>query len=125
MSNDNNDKLQVLLPAITTNRELWTALGGTDLQPDKDPPYQPQPYSWVQYMTGKGYAVLAMDHLGQGKSSKPDPTKDVQAPYEPVPSLSYITWQLTKSEESNSFTPSRRNYAPLVTLSGSHFNILS
>ncbi|EME43914.1 hypothetical protein DOTSEDRAFT_24031 [Dothistroma septosporum NZE10] len=81
VSHGNNDKLQILLPAITTNRELWTGLGGTDLQPVEGS-YQPQTYSWVQYMIGKGYTVLAMDNLGTGESSKPDPTKDVQAPYE-------------------------------------------
>ncbi|MDB6060578.1 MAG: hypothetical protein JWM78_681 [Verrucomicrobiaceae bacterium] len=30
-------------------------------------------YSFAEYFTKKGYFVLAVDHLGMGKSSKPDP----------------------------------------------------
>ena len=30
-------------------------------------------FSFAEYFTGKGYFVLAVDHLGMGKSSKPEP----------------------------------------------------
>ena len=82
--NDNNSKLQVLFPSITCNREQWTALGGTSVNSPPYPAYDPAKYSWVQYATAQGYATLALDRLGNGKSSHPDPVSVVQQPYEYV-----------------------------------------
>lgn len=78
--NENNKKLQVLLGSITTNREAYTAQGGTGLY--GFPSYEAELYSWVQYAGGKGYPTLSMDRLGAGKSSHPDPSAVVQGAYE-------------------------------------------
>lgn len=64
----NAGTLQVLLGSITTNREMWTAQGGTDLYSPPLKPYREEVYSWVAYANRLGYATLALDHLGQGKS---------------------------------------------------------
>lgn len=79
VKNANNDKIEVLFGSITTDRGDWTALGGvgTDF-----PAYNPEMYSWTQFANNKGYATLALDRLGTGKSSHPDPVLVVQAPYE-------------------------------------------
>ncbi|KAE9984294.1 hypothetical protein EG328_008970 [Venturia inaequalis] len=78
--NENNQKLQVLLGSITTNREAYTAQGGTGLY--GFPSYEAELYSWVRYAGGKGYPTLSMDRLGAGKSSHPDPSAVVQGAYE-------------------------------------------
>ncbi|QDS67635.1 hypothetical protein FKW77_004502 [Venturia effusa] len=78
--NENNHQLQVLLGSITTNREAYTALGGTGLY--GFPSYEPELYSWVQYAGSKGYPTLSLDRLGSGKSSHPDPGVVVQGAYE-------------------------------------------
>lgn len=76
--------LQVLLGSITTNREVWTALGGTDLNAPSPPlePYREEVYSWVRFANRQGFATLALDLLGQGRSSRPDPIRMVQDAYE-------------------------------------------
>ncbi|KAI5357649.1 putative alpha/beta hydrolase-1 [Septoria linicola] len=76
------DKLQILNGPITTNREYWTALGGTGLNFPPLDAYQPETYSWVEYARREGYATLTIDHLGTGKSSHPDPAEVAQGPYE-------------------------------------------
>lgn len=80
VTNENKDKLQFLLGSITTNREAYTALGGTGLY--GFPSYEPELYSWVQYAGSKGYPTLSMDRLGSGKSSHPDPSTVVQGAFE-------------------------------------------
>jgi hypothetical protein len=80
--NDNAQRLQLLNGAITTNRETWTAQGGTDLNDPMVDPYSQTMYSWSDYARKEGYAVLAIDKLGTGKSSHPDPMEVVQSPYE-------------------------------------------
>ena len=47
------------LHGITYTSEYW------------DSQYQPATYSFVRHMTGAGYAVLAIDRLGYGRSSRP------------------------------------------------------
>lgn len=81
VSNDNNRKIQVLFGSITANRDGWQAEGGLDTD---FPEYQPERYSWTQYMNDRGYATLAMDRLGTGRSSHPEPILVAQAPYEYV-----------------------------------------
>ncbi|EME86882.1 uncharacterized protein MYCFIDRAFT_124382, partial [Pseudocercospora fijiensis CIRAD86] len=76
------DKLQILLGAITTNREVWTGQGGTALHAPELRAYKPETYSWTRYANERGYATLTLDHLGNGKSSHPDPMNVVQSPYE-------------------------------------------
>lgn len=79
VTNANSDKLQVFFHGITSNRGYWSALGGPDF-----PEYQPGNYSWVDVATAKGYPTLALDRLGSGESSHPDPILVVQGPYEYV-----------------------------------------
>ena len=38
--------------------------------------------SWAAYANAQGFPTLAIDRLGSGKSSKPDPINVVQAPYQ-------------------------------------------
>lgn len=81
VTNANNGKLQVLYGSITCNRDVWSAQGGPAFG---FAPYRPDLYSWVDYATAQGYPTLALDRLGNGKSSHPDPLLVVQAPYEYV-----------------------------------------
>jgi len=53
--------LQVLVHGATTTHLYW------DL-----PDFGPGKYSYVRYMARKGYALLAIDQLGTGESSKPN-----------------------------------------------------
>ncbi len=77
--NENLFSLQVLFHGITGNRGYWNALGGS---PAGYAPYQPQKYSWVEFAHANGYPTLALDRLGAGESSHPDPVAVVQGPYE-------------------------------------------
>jgi hypothetical protein len=79
VKNKNNGKLQVFFHGITSNRDYWSALGGTSLG---FPEYQPKNYSWVYFAHVRGYPTLPIDPLGNGKSSHPDPVLVVQGPYE-------------------------------------------
>lgn len=81
VKNDNNDKIQLLFASLTVTRGAWSALGGLGTDHDE---YKPDKYSWVQYANALGYPTLAMDRLAVGKSSRPDPVKLAQAPYESV-----------------------------------------
>lgn len=76
------DALQILNGPITTNREYWTALGGTALASLPNEPYNVDLYSWVDYARKEGYATLAIDHLDTDNSSHPDPMNIVQSPYQ-------------------------------------------
>ncbi|TLD39212.1 hypothetical protein E2P81_ATG00199 [Venturia nashicola] len=80
VKNENNGKLQLLFGSITTNRDAYTALGGTGLY--GFPSYEAEIYSWVRFAASKGYPTLSMDRLGAGKSSRPDPSVVVQGAYE-------------------------------------------
>lgn len=77
--NSNNDKLQILFGSITGNRDDWSAQGGTGFGYE---PYRPGTYSYVDCMNDQGYPTLALDRLGNGQSSHPDPLLVVQAAYE-------------------------------------------
>lgn len=79
--NENFFSLQVLFHGITGNRGYWNALGGLSTG---YVPYQPKNYSWVDVAHANGYPTLALDRLGAGESSHPDPVAVVQGPYEYV-----------------------------------------
>lgn len=87
VENENNSKLQVLFHGITANRGYWSALGGLGVD---YPEYEPSNYSWVDVANARGYPTLAMDRLGAGESSHPDPVLVVQGPYE------YVSFQVAK-----------------------------
>jgi pimeloyl-ACP methyl ester carboxylesterase len=63
-------KLQVLVHGNTFNHTYWSALGSTKY-PER---------SWVDYARNSGYYTLALDLLGAGNSSHPDPASVVQDP---------------------------------------------
>ncbi|KAF7973732.1 hypothetical protein HWV62_14300 [Athelia sp. TMB] len=62
--------VQLLLHGALSNKHYWSALGpvGSSLQ------YQPYNYSYVDFARNEGYSTLALDRLGAGNSSHPDPT---------------------------------------------------
>lgn len=82
VTNANSTKLQLFRGSFFTNRESWTALGGTPLFNPPLSQYQPQMYSWFDYANALGYPTLAIDTLGDGASSRPDPVAVVQIPYQ-------------------------------------------
>ncbi|KAI0394464.1 alpha/beta-hydrolase [Xylariaceae sp. FL0594] len=92
--NKDEPKLQLLVHGSTYNHTYWSSLrepskpdfewNGTDADPDLDElPGQEEgegdlSLSWVHAATGRGYHTLAIDRLGQGGSSRPDPVGVVQ-----------------------------------------------
>ena len=58
--NFRNRPLQVLVHGGTYNHKYWDA-----------PPINGQSYSYARFMAEEGYALLAIDQLGTGESSKP------------------------------------------------------
>lgn len=79
ISNENNAALRFLAGSITTDHTQWTAMGGVG---SDYPPYNPEKYSWTLFANKQGYPTLAIDRLGTGRSSHPDPYTFAQAPYE-------------------------------------------
>ncbi|KAI1113553.1 Alpha/Beta hydrolase protein [Nemania sp. NC0429] len=65
--------IQYLLHGLTANKEYWN---GEDFP---DPEFRGQ-YSWISHAASQGYATLAIDNLGNGKSDRPDPMNIVQPP---------------------------------------------
>jgi pimeloyl-ACP methyl ester carboxylesterase len=63
--------VQFLVHGLTGTKEYWN---GQDY-PHPDFPNQ---YSWMAHAASQGYASLAIDNLGNGKSDHPDPLKVVQ-----------------------------------------------
>lgn len=51
--------IQLLLHGATYSSSYW------------DFPYQPEQYSYVEYMATRGYATLAIDRIGCGRSTRP------------------------------------------------------
>ena len=47
--------------------------GGSCSRSHFHPPYLDSSYSFAEFMTQKGYLVLALDNLGMGESSRPEP----------------------------------------------------
>jgi pimeloyl-ACP methyl ester carboxylesterase len=68
-------KLQVLVHGNTYNHTYWSALQKPQSEKFAD-------RSWVRYATERGYHTLALDSLGNGLSSHPDPANVVQDPLE-------------------------------------------
>ncbi|CAM6084559.1 unnamed protein product [Calypogeia fissa] len=62
--------VQFLVHGATVNKLYWSALApvGSITQ------YQPWNYSYVDFARGEGYHTIAIDRLGAGNSSHPDPT---------------------------------------------------
>lgn len=56
-----NRPLQVLVHGLSYTHEYWDI-----------PSFNGRDYSYARYMARQGYAVLALDMLGAGESSKPD-----------------------------------------------------
>lgn len=65
--------LQLLVHGLTYTRDYWN--GGVEH-------YQPANYSWTEYALSQGYPTLAIDRIGNGLSSHPDPILILQAPYQ-------------------------------------------
>ena len=63
--------LQILLHGSTYTKEYWDRGSWGSGDPK---------YSWTKAMNRNGYATLAVDKLGNGASSHPDPIYDVQLP---------------------------------------------
>ncbi|KAJ5083955.1 alpha/beta-hydrolase [Penicillium alfredii] len=66
--------VQLLAHGATYNKLYWTGLGL--------PEDQAMPYDWTRFATDKGYAALAIDRIGSGNSSHPDPLLDIQTSLE-------------------------------------------
>lgn len=67
------DTLQLLVHGITYTRHYWD---GTIA------PANQSSYSWVDYALSQGYPTFAIDRIGNGLSSRPDPLVTLQIPYE-------------------------------------------
>ena len=68
---DQDAPLQILVHGSTYTKEYWDR-GSWGCGDPK--------YSWTKAMNRNGYATLAVDKLGNGASSHPDPVYDVQLP---------------------------------------------
>lgn len=66
--------IQILIHGNTCDRTVWDALSEPDLQASG--------YSYQRYFASQGYATLAVDLPGHGKSTIPDPNTIVQMPIE-------------------------------------------
>ncbi|PVH74849.1 alpha/beta-hydrolase, partial [Cadophora sp. DSE1049] len=67
------DTVQLLVHGATYTRGLWTDWTGDGFD---------ERYSWVAAASKAGYPTLAIDRLGNGDSSHPDPILAVQYPVE-------------------------------------------
>lgn len=70
---DQDAPLQILLHGSTYTKEYWDRGSWGHGNPK---------YSWTKAMNRNGYTTLAVDKLGSGASSHPDPVNDVQLPLE-------------------------------------------
>jgi pimeloyl-ACP methyl ester carboxylesterase len=66
--------IQVLVHGNTYNRKIWDGLGLESLQNEG--------YSWQRLAAAEGLATLALDMIGHGQSTIPDPNTVVQMPLE-------------------------------------------
>lgn len=62
--------VQLLVHGQTYNKLYWSGLGLSS--------EQAKPYDWTRVAMEKGYATLAIDRIGAGNSSHPDPLLEVQ-----------------------------------------------
>ncbi|PVH70668.1 hypothetical protein DL98DRAFT_436573 [Cadophora sp. DSE1049] len=65
--------IQMLLHGVAYTKSYWSGI-------DYRSPDFPNEYSWVATARSQGYATLAIDNLGNGKSEHPDPINVVQPP---------------------------------------------
>lgn len=70
--NENSTTLQFLNHGLTQTHHYWSGqdFGGA--------PFHGSNYSWTTYANALGYPTLAIDRLGNGNSSHPDPLLEVQ-----------------------------------------------
>lgn len=61
--------VQLLHHGATYNKLYWSEAGFPNSER----------YDWTRYATSRGYATLAIDRLGSGNSSRPDPLIETQA----------------------------------------------
>ena len=66
--------IQLLVHGATYTKEYWSTGAWSS--------YNSPEYSWTRYANEKGYYTLALDRLGNGQSSRPDPLQEVQLPLE-------------------------------------------
>ncbi|KAL6714367.1 hypothetical protein ACLMJK_007790 [Lecanora helva] len=81
-SSTSTTPLQILIHGSTYTKEYWD-LGAWGTGPSSN--------SWTRFMNNAGYATLAVDKLGNGASSHPDPVYDVQLPLQMETIHSLIT----------------------------------
>lgn len=98
--------LQVLIHGSTYTKEYWDmgAWAGTNLS-----------YSWRAAANSAGYATLAVDKLGNGASSHPDPIQDVQLPLQ----MEAIHALIAQIRSGRSSVPRAKKYILVGHSSGS------
>lgn len=94
------------------NQEYWS---GSDFP---HPDFEGQ-YSWVSHATSQGYATLAIDRLGNGNSTGPDPLQVVQAPLQIA-----ITTQIISALKAGSLPHIPTKYSKVVLAGHSYGSIL-
>ena len=75
VENKNNNRLLFLVHGVLGSRHEWTGEDGSGLKP-----YHGTNYSYVDYVTERGYDTLAIDRLGNGQSDHPNPVLNAQLP---------------------------------------------
>ncbi|KAJ9604578.1 hypothetical protein H2200_010691 [Cladophialophora chaetospira] len=94
--------VQLLIHGATGNKLYWSALASPDEQG-----YQTYNYSWTEFARLEGYHTLAIDRLGCGNSSHPDPALVRTTPeVEIVAQLLEILHSKSPRQASHSFLPS-------------------
>lgn len=73
-SPERENVIQVLVHGATYTKRYWSGGAWSNDNSSK--------YSWSRYANKKGYYTLALDRLGNGQSSRPDPLQEVQLPLE-------------------------------------------
>ncbi|KAI0189604.1 Alpha/Beta hydrolase protein [Xylaria flabelliformis] len=73
-------KLQLLVHGSTYNHTYWSSLQEPSGSTWASSPPDHEELSWIHTATRLGYWTLAIDRLGQGLSSRPDPVTVVQSP---------------------------------------------
>jgi len=82
-------KLQLLVHGSTYNHTYWSSLqepssdfvgAAADDDEGTEELFLHEELSWIHSATRRGYWTLAIDRLGQGRSSRPDPVTVVQDP---------------------------------------------
>jgi pimeloyl-ACP methyl ester carboxylesterase len=81
--------VQLLVHGLGYNRAYWSGLDPVFVSKNGSS------YSWVDYATSQGYYTLAIDRVGSGSSSRPDPINALQSPLE-VEALHSVISQLRK-----------------------------